>query len=78
MPSPAEIEKAVRECLKIVKDDESLEPGLNDPFEDYDIDSLDQMSLALQVEQQTGINMEGIDPIQLNTIQKYIDKLQSA
>ncbi|MAT15080.1 MAG: hypothetical protein CMJ46_07395 [Planctomyces sp.] len=75
MPAPEAIEEAVRQSIAQVKADESLQPGLTDDFETYDIDSLDRMSIMLQVEQKLGISLENEDPNKLNTIQKYIDHI---
>ncbi|MCA9040488.1 MAG: acyl carrier protein [Planctomycetaceae bacterium] len=75
MPAPEEIETAVRASIAQVKADDSLQLGLEDNFDDYDIDSLDRMSIMLQVEQQLGISLEDEDPNNLSSIQKYIDHI---
>ena len=77
MHTPKTIETAVRDSIAQVKSDDSLSPGLDEEFENIDIDSLDRMSIMLQVEQKLELNLEEVDPNELGTIQKYIDFIQA-
>ncbi len=48
-----------------------------DQFADHDIDSLDRMSLMLEVEDKLGLDFEELDPNELTSIGDYFQLVRS-
>lgn len=55
----------------------SVQLADDEKFADHDIDSLDSMSLMLEIEEQLGVEFKDIDPKDLETPADYIKLVQS-
>ncbi len=76
MKTADEIREAVIHSIKKVtsRDDVMLENG--GLFEDYALDSLDRMSIMIEVEIQLKVDFDDLDPGELNCINDYITCVQ--
>jgi acyl carrier protein len=49
----------------------------HDLFDDYGLDSLDRMSIMLEVEERLGLDFDGVDPADIGSIDDYFRLVQS-
>ncbi len=78
MNTEEEIRNAVLDAVRKATDSKDLALADSDKFADHDVDSLDRMSIMVDVEEALGIDFEDVDPATLNCIVDYIKYVQSA
>ncbi|QDT03531.1 acyl carrier protein [Rubripirellula lacrimiformis] len=69
-----DINKTIVECIvNATKRDDLKDIAAHDPFNSHDIDSLDQMSIMLEIEEKFQIELEGVDIKSIRCVNDYAD-----
>ena len=69
------LSKMIEKFAKEVVDGKSDPIGRDETFNDYGIDSLDQMNLLFEIESEFDVSLEKIDIAEVNTINKLFKEL---
>lgn len=76
MSTKEEIREAVINGLEKVTSKEDVTLNDDDQFDDYGLDSLDRMSLMIEVEKLLEADFDQLDPGQLTSINAYIETVE--
>lgn len=76
MISRDEIREAVKLGIKTVTSRSATDIGDSDQLADHEIDSLDGMSVMLEVEDSLGISFGDLDPKRVTSIDDFVEVIQ--